>query len=78
MKLKDIENVGLSVEAVNSLAVTSFIINGNYGTELNSVLSACYVSLDNPLADYLPLFKDVESIEDIISVFLTSNCCPAN
>ena len=69
MKLKDIENVGLSVEAVNSLAVTSFIINGNYGTELNSVLSACYVSLDNPLADYLPLFKDVESIEDIISVF---------
>lgn len=69
MRLIDIEKKGLSVDAINALAITSFINNGNYKTELNSVLSACYLSFENPLAIHLPLFKDVKSIEDVISVF---------
>lgn len=69
MKLKDIEKVGLSAEAINALAVTSFINNGNYSTGLNTILSAYYLSTDNKLTDHLPLFKDVRSIEDVISVF---------
>lgn len=69
MKLKDIEKVGLSAEEINALAVTAFVQNGQFKTELNSVLSAYFISSDNSLIVHLPLFKDVQSLEDVISVF---------
>lgn len=69
MKLKDIEKVGLSAEEINALAVTSFINNGSISTELNSILSAYYLCPGDTIASHLPLFKDVKSIEDVITVF---------
>lgn len=69
MKLKDIEKIGLSAKAINTLAVTSFINNGCYKTKLNTILSAYYLGVDDNLSTYLPLFKEVKSIEDVISVF---------
>ena len=69
MKLKDIENAGLSAEEINSLAITAFIDNNRVHTNLNALLSANIIPIDSPIAEHLQLFKGVRTLEDVISVF---------
>ncbi len=69
MRIKDIEKLSLTANEINALVVTSFVRNNKHTGKLNTVLSSLYLQLDSPLANHLPLFKELNSIEDIISVF---------
>lgn len=76
MRIKDIEKLSLTADEINALAVTSYVRNKKYIGELNSVLAPLYLQADSPLAEHLPPFKELDSIEDIISVF--EQAIPAN